>query len=194
VSATAWRWVISAIAGSTLCTALDHLHATYGVLYYPVPVVWAQAWWVPLLFFSATLATLNGAGAAKRLFDGESLDATSRQIAGSGIAFTSAYAFTSFGHAQPNVVLVVLVAWWVARVVAHAPLWLIAFSLINAVLGTCFEAALSSTGAFYYQHPDFMGVPRWLPGIYLHAALFAAPVYEAIAPRIATAESVTVRT
>jgi hypothetical protein len=175
------RWVSAAIAGSILCTVGDHLHATYGVLYYPAPFVWAQAWWVPLLFFCASLATLGGAGIVKRFFGGEGLAASTRQLVGTTIAFATAYAFTAFAHSQPNVVLALLVAWWMARVVSNAPPWLVAFSLVTAVLGSSFEAVLSSTGAFYYHHPDFMGVPRWLPGIYLHAALLAAPLYEVVA-------------
>ncbi len=189
MSPTVSRWLLAAVAGSILCTVLDHLHATYDVLYYRAPFVWAQAWWVPLLFFSGTLATLNGSRILKRVFGGEDLNATPRQIAGATVAFTAAYAFTSFGHTQPNVVLAMLVAWWVARVVSNAPMWLIAFSLVTAVLGACFEAVLSSTGAFYYHHPDFMGVPRWLPGIYLHAALFAAPVYEHLGPKTVAART-----
>src|SRR6266508_3371407 len=42
---------------------------------------------------------------------------------------------------------------------------------ILAVGGSLFEAALSSTGAFHYQHPDVLLVPAWLPALYLHASL-----------------------
>jgi hypothetical protein len=54
--------------------------------------------------------------------------------------------------------------------------WLIAYSLVMAVAGAGFEAFWSSLGFFYYRHPDVLGVPRWLPGIYLHVALVAGPL------------------
>jgi hypothetical protein len=177
------RWALAALLGMILCSVCDHLHATYGVLYYPFPVLWAQAWWVPLLFFTASLSSLSGAGVVRRALRGEGVDATARQLVGSTIAFITAYVFTAFAHSQPNVVLAVLVGWWLARVVSGAPVWLVAFSLVTAVLGTCFEATLSRVGGFYYHHPDFMGVPRWLPGIYLHAALLAGPLHQVVAVR-----------
>jgi len=46
-------------------------------------------------------------------------------------------------------------------------------SLVMAVAGSAFEGAWSALGFFYYHHPDIGGVPRWLPGIYLHVALLA---------------------
>ncbi len=177
------KWLLAAFVGMTICIVCDHLHATYGVLSYPFPVLWAQPWWVPLLFFTASLSSLSGAGVVRRALGGESVDASPRQLAGSTIAFVTAYLFTAFAHSQPNVVLAVLVGWWLARVVSGAATWLVAFSLVTGILGTCFEATLSSVGGFYYHHPDFMGVPRWLPGIYLHAALLAAPLHQVIAVR-----------
>jgi hypothetical protein len=45
-----------------------------------------------------------------------------------------------------------------------------------AAAGTAFESAWSHAGFFYYRAPDVIGVPRWLPGIYLHAALVAGPL------------------
>ncbi|MGZ3440750.1 MAG: hypothetical protein ACXVDD_14605 [Polyangia bacterium] len=45
-----------------------------------------------------------------------------------------------------------------------------------AVAGSGFEASWSAFGFFFYRHPDLAGVPRWLPGIYLHVALIAGPL------------------
>jgi len=172
------RWLILVLCGAAICTVLDHLHATHGVLYYVHPVVWAQAWWVPLLFAGASLAAVAGATPIRRLFGGGTAPApTVREVAGDGIAFIVAYAFTSFAPADaPNVTLALLAAWWLARVVRGRATWLIAYSLVMAVAGSGFEALWSSLGFFYYRHPDIAGVPRWLPGIYLHVALVAGPL------------------
>jgi len=172
------RWLILALCGAAICTVCDHLHATHGVLYYVRPVVWDQAWWVPLLFAGASLAAVAGATPIRRAFGARVTPApTVREIAGDGIAFIVAYAYTSFAaHDRPNVTLALLAAWWVARVVRDRAPWLIAYSLLMAVAGSGFEALWSSLGFFYYRHPDIVGVPRWLPGIYLHVALVAGPL------------------
>jgi hypothetical protein len=172
------RWIILAIVGSIVCTIGDHLHATHDVLVYPHVVFWDQAWWVPLLFAGASVAAVLGATPVRRLFGSPAEPApTARQIAGDGIAFATAYAYTSFAPAtSPNVTLALLFAWWLARVVRGRPAWLIVHSLLMAVAGTLFEAGWSALGFFHYLHPDFLGVARWLPGIYLHAGLLAGPL------------------
>jgi len=172
------RWLVLALCGAAICTVCDHLHATHGVLYYTHPVFWDQAWWVPLLFAGASLATVAGATPIRRLFGaGATAPPTTREVAGDGIAFITAYAYTSFAaHDRPNVTLALLAAWWLARVVRGRATWLIAYSLVLAVAGAAFEAGWSALGLFYYRHPDVIGVPRWLPGIYLHVALVAGPL------------------
>ena len=172
------RWLILALAGAAICTVCDHLHATHGVLYYVHPVAWSQAWWVPLLFAGASLAAVGGATPIRRLFGARPASApTVREIAGDAIAFIAAYAYTSFAPADsPNVTLALLAAWWLARVVRGRATWLVVYSLVMAVAGSAFEAGWSALGFFYYRHPDLAGVPRWLPGISLHAALVAGPL------------------
>lgn len=172
------RWIVLALIGSAICTACDHLHATHGVLYYPHPVFWSQAWWVPLLFAGASLAAVAGATPIRRLFGARAAASpTARELAGDAIAFVTAYGFTSFAAPdRPNVTLALLALWWLARVVCGRAAWLIVFSLVMAVAGSAFEAGWSALGFFYYRHPDVAGVPRWLPGIYLHAALLAGPL------------------
>jgi hypothetical protein len=172
------RWLLLACVGAVVCTVCDHLHATHGVLTYTHPVFWDQAWWVPLLFAAASIAAVAGATPVRRIFGARAAQApTVREIAGDGLAFIVAYAYTSFASAdQPNVTLALLVAWWLARVVRDRPAWLIAYSLLMAVAGSAFEGGWSALGFFHYVRPDVAGVPRWLPGIYLHVALVAGPL------------------
>jgi hypothetical protein len=167
-------WVVVAIVGAIACTVGDHLHVITGVLWYPRPVFWQQAWWVPLLFASASLVIVGGARPMRAALGGRAEAVSGRRVIADGIAFMTAYAFTAYGHALPNVVLAVLVAAWLARVVGGVPAWLVIFSLLVAAGGTLFEAGWSRLGFFYYNVPDFIGVPRWLPGLYLHVALLAA--------------------
>jgi len=167
-------WVVVALVGAAACTVGDHLHVITGVLWYPRPVFWQQAWWVPLLFAGASIVIAGAAGPLRAALGGRAEEVSGRRVLADGIAFMTAYAFTAYGHTLPNVVLVVLVAAWVARVVAGVPPWLVIFSLLVAVGGSLFEAGFSKLGFFYYHVPDFIGVPRWLPALYLHVALLAA--------------------
>jgi hypothetical protein len=173
------RWVVVALAGATVCTVCDHLHATHDVLTYAHPVLWDQAWWVPLLFAAASIAAVAGATPIRRLLGGSASERapSPREIVGDGLAFIVAYAYTSFAAPdRPNVTLALLAGWWLARVVRGRPAWLIAYSLVMAVAGSAFEGAWSALGFFHYLRPDVAGVPRWLPGIYLHVALVAGPL------------------
>ncbi len=171
-----------ALVGAVVCTFGDHLHATHGVLTYAHPALWDQAWWVLPLFFVASLAALLGARVTRKMFRAPPLSPNdARLVAADGIAFVTAYTMTSFTHPAANATLAVLVAFWIARMLAGAPRWLVVLSLANAIAGPLVEAAISSTGAFTYDHPDLMLVARWLPGIYLHVAPISARL-EALLP------------
>ncbi len=174
------KLVGAALVGAVLCTVCDHLHATHGVLSYPAIFAWSQAWWVPFLFFAASLGAIVGVSTVRKLARGAPVVMPGpARLLSDVVAFVTAYAFTAFGHTLPNVVLVVLVLWWAARMLALAEVdaaavrWVVAFSLVTAVAGTVFEGAWSALGFFHYENPDVIGVPRWLPGIYLHVAPLA---------------------
>ncbi|MDB4998197.1 MAG: hypothetical protein JWM74_5629 [Myxococcaceae bacterium] len=174
------KLVGAALVGAVLCTVCDHLHATNGVLSYSAVFAWSQAWWVPLLFFAASLGAIVGVAAVRKLAGGKPIARPGpARLLSDVVAFVTAYAFTAYGHTLPNVVLAVLVLWWVARMLALAELdapaarWVVVFSLVTAVVGAGFEGTWSALGFFHYHHPDMIGVPRWLPGIYLHVAPLA---------------------
>jgi hypothetical protein len=185
--AMVWRWIAIAAGGALVCTLGDHLHATHGVLGYTDVFTWSQAWWVPLLFFCSTLMALVGARTTRRMFEAPPLDPNPPSlVALDAIAFGVAYALTSFTHASPNLTIAILAIFWLIRIVAiKTPKWVIAFSLASAVTGPLVEATISRCGLFAYTHPDFVGVARWLPGIYL----FVAPVAARFEALLSTADS-----
>lgn len=179
------RWAILALVGGVVCTVCDHLHVITGVLAYPHPFLWGQAWWVPFLFAGAALLTVAGARPLLAAFGAPSEERapTAREVAGDGVQFVTAYAFTAYGSPLPTVVAAVLTAWWAGRMIRSRRLWMLPYSIAMAVGGTAFEAALSSTGAFHYLVPDFLGVPRWLPPLYLQVALLTGPLHVLLARR-----------
>ena len=91
------------------------------------------------------------------------------------IAFAAAYALTAFWHAQPMALGGMLTAWWISRVLLGVDRWLLFFSLLTAVGGPLFEAGWSALGFFTYVESHALGVPVWLPALYLHVGLLARP-------------------
>ncbi len=166
------RGLVAAIVGGVACLVGDHLHVVEGVLFYPHKVFWDQAWWVFPLFFGATIVVLAGIHWVHP-DPPPRLEHPVRALVGDSIAFMTAYAFTAFAATLPDVVLWVLLASWVARVVHGMPPRHVLFCVLVAIGGTSWEAMWSGIGMFTYHHPDFLGVPRWLPALYLHAAVAA---------------------
>jgi hypothetical protein len=172
------RWLVLAIVGSAICTYGDHLHATHGVLAYRKIDYGAQAWWVPLLFATASLVTVLAArpfiawARARASLPAPELG----RIVADGVGFFGAYAYTSFApHERPNVTFVVLAVAFLVRVIGERrPPWQVAYCLLLGAGGVITEASISSTGGFWYHHPDILGTARWLSGIYFHAGLLAS--------------------
>jgi hypothetical protein len=176
------RWLVVVVLGAVVATTGDHLHVVYGVLFYPHPALFQQAIWVLPLFAGATFAMIAGGEATRRAMRGASPPGASlaEALLATGWFFV-AYAFTAVAAEVPNVVLFVLVVTWLVRV-ARMPGWTFLFSLLSAVAGVASESTLSSLGGFAYTRPDLFAVPRWLPGLYLHAALAAVRIAPLLVP------------
>jgi hypothetical protein len=172
---TRWRWALAILAGALVATTGDHLHVVYGVLEYPHPVLFRQAWWVFPLFVGATWTMISGGESVRKRLSGRPVHTNLGEVLLATGAFFVAYAFTAVAEDLPNVVLAVLVLLWLVRM-RGMPSWVWACALLSAVGGVAFEAGLSAAGGFWYVNPDFLGVPRWLPGLYLHAALAAVRI------------------
>src|SRR4029079_17998221 len=87
---------------------------------------------------------------------------TGRTFATAIVWFVGAYAASAAFQRWPLALAAVFAATWLARV-ARSPQGgsVAAYSLALAVAGTAAEAAISSTGAFYYDHPDRVAVAVW---------------------------------
>jgi hypothetical protein len=165
------------LIGAVLCTVLDHQHVVWGVLYYPHPDFWQQAWWVPLLFFTGTLGALTATGAVRRLLRApEGPRPMAALVAVDVASFAAAYYLTAVGHRAPNMLTAILVGTWLVRAASSLSGWAVAFCIGMALVGPAVESAVSALGGFYYYHPDFIGVARWLPALYLHAGVAGVSV------------------
>jgi hypothetical protein len=170
-------WIIALLMGAAVCTVLDHEHVVWGVLSYPHPDYWQQAMWVPLLFFMGTMAALGATGAVQRLVGGDRGPPPSAALVAVDVAsFAAAYYLTAVAHHAPDVLTAILAGTWLVRASSGLPGWAVAYCIGTALVGPAVEGALSALGGFHYHHPDFLGVTRWLPALYLHVGVVAVSV------------------
>lgn len=161
---TTQRVVIAFVLGGLVGLLLDQIHVRYGVLYYASPFLFGQAWWVLPLFGCTTVGVLQGATLFTRASIGE------HELVGSAIWFGAAYWASGIWHGHPIGLAIAYVIFFALRT-THAPTWL--FALGTAGGGVLVECTLTSLGLFTYRHPDLLGLPYWLPGLYLHGVPFA---------------------
>ncbi len=162
--------LVTALVGGGVCgLLLDQIHVHYGVLYYPHPWLWGQAWWVAPLFAVSTLVIL----AAARLFTDGAPGTREHDLGGSALWFVVAYWSSGQWQGHPVGLAIAYLVFFAMRT-THRPTLIFAGAL--AAGGLAVEATISATGAFYYCHPDVLGLPLWLGGLYLHGAPLALAI------------------
>lgn len=180
----ALRWLIAIAAGAAVCTLGDQTHVRTGTLVYRAPAVAGQAWWVPLVFVIATVAALAqwvvlaalSPAVARDLRSGARDRWGTREAVYAAVWLVAVYVSSGFLQGVPRGAFALYVGLFMLRAWSVNAPGVVAHALLFAVGGTAFEAALSSTGAFWYTRPDLAGVPVWLPGIYLHGAFISRAV------------------
>lgn len=170
--------------GAAIGTLADQLHVRSGVLSYrhPCRALPGQAAWVPLLFGASGLVLTAGHAGLLRLTGERAPRATPAQLAQSALGFLAAYVSTVAFQRRPRRLALALASLWLARVLAAPATGKLVAGPLFATAGPLFESWLSSTGAFRYRRPDRMGVPLWLPALYLHAALMVRQAHLALFP------------
>lgn len=182
------RLVFFASLGVVMGTVFDALHVWTGTAYYEntfVLPLFHVAWYVPLEFTAAGIVV----GMARPELDEEfqrersalSLRSVLLGLGCFAFAWGGSGAFTPFcwdntGAPQctshPNAVILVLLGAFAAAT------WLafdrtlegVLVALFTAGIGVGVEASLVKlTDTYRYTHPDFLGVPMWLPPLYLIA-------------------------
>lgn len=166
-----------ALLGALVATFCDLMHVQTGTLVYPAPVFMGQAWW-PFVAFTAAflwmallyrvLDRFLPAGIARA-------HATSRggsqELAESLLLFAFVYLLSGFGNASPVFLAAVFYGSFALRFAfARERVFLGIVSVNLAVGGTLSESLMSALGMVAYTRYDFLLVPAWLPGLYLHGA------------------------
>ena len=165
--AAVWLFLL----GATLGTALDALEVYSGIERYPRSMLFGMAWWVPLLFGVAAVAI----GYSHPLVDPLISRTRSYRRLSSSIGeltwlvlayLISASALDS--QAKVGLIAIIYLNFWLLAGRNWQDLLL---SFVTAVTGTLVEMILVNAGVFSYTHPDILGVPYWLPGLYACASL-----------------------
>jgi hypothetical protein len=154
--------------GATAGTLLDALHTFSGTTEYTSPFVLRTAWWVPLLFASAYGVGGFLYAVAHRRLRGPASLRSGRELAIGLVIFAALYAASAYLPASNVAKTIVLTAGAVS-------LWLwldrsfqgLALATVAAIAGPVTEIALIRLGLFRHRQPDFLGIPMWLPALYL---------------------------
>lgn len=154
------------LIGAVVGTFFDSLFTRAGIATYATPFLFQEAWWVPFLFGFATLLI----GSMQSRF--HPMKTTAKQNFFISLCFLIlaclSTAYLKIPNIEKGVLLFVfyLFSWGVR----DRTLLSFVFALITAVCGSFLESALGKIGLYTYAGPDFMGIPTWLPFLYLHVS------------------------
>jgi hypothetical protein len=156
--------------GAVVGTLTDQIHLLGGVIAYPAGGLFGQPFWVPLQYGFAAIAMSLPARFIVRDAPG-----AARDLAAPTVWFVGAYVASALFQQWPVALAAAMLFTFAARAGRARMVWL--FALSCAVGGVAWEIALVWRGHFLYLAPHAaFGVPWWLFGLYLHAALLLRQV------------------
>jgi hypothetical protein len=162
--------VILFVLGSIVGLDCDQIHVQFAVLRYSNPDFLGQPWWVgPQYGLAAVIACLVA---------WVSIPATTAVRFGKALMrlslwFFGAYLTTGLLADHAELLAGLLFASWICRMIRLYRDWMvIVFSSALAIVGTLYEVLLTGANTFAYLGAQVLGVPIWLPGLYLHAGPF----------------------
>lgn len=171
-AASSRRWVRGAailfLLGATLGSGLDAIHTHCGATSYPEPIAFRMAVWTPLLFGGAFTI-----GLLRPLLD-RSGGRPRPPLRSAGLSM-GLFAVAYFASVLPA-------PWWTVAAILGAIFVAsyflfdrsrvgLAIALGAAVGGPLVEFLLTQRGAFAHLKPTYLGLPGWLPFLYLCAAV-----------------------
>ena len=167
--------------GAVTISFFDGFHTHSHTTVYPHAWILEMAWWTPLLFGSVVAFGGIAYAIAHRRLGGNPKIHSIATLATAFVLFGILYFASGYLPASNASKLVVMLAgaaglWtWLDRSPAG-----IALAIVNAIGGCSTEVTLVHFDAFRHLQPDLLGIPIWLPGLYLAAA----PVIGHVARRV----------
>jgi len=173
------------VAFGGVFTLADRVWVKLGTLNYPTEPPGEQAPWVPLLLGSAGLSFVLAHRFVSRWMLKQPQLASAdpaRDVAFGAAWFTAAHlGGPLIGTSAPVAYLIALCAIWFVRIIflrlsGKEFGLVVGFSVALAVGGAVAEGGLTRLGLMEYPEGPLIGVPLWLPGIWLQAALLARTI------------------
>lgn len=159
------------VLGALLGPWADHFHTQAGVLAYYDTVVFNMAWWVPLLFGLATVIIGFSHLSLDDRFAMQPKPKNGLDVVWGLLFFLVVYKLSAL-LPESFIKLILLgflsLATW--YFLDRRVLGLVQ-ALLTAAAGCLVESSLSHAKLFYYTNPDFLGVPFWLPFLYVAASV-----------------------
>jgi hypothetical protein len=165
----------------------DRVWVELDILSYPGAGSSSQPWWVPLLLGAASLVFVHLHRLLTRRWPPRlemgpwRLD-PAFVIAFGGAVFLGSHLGAAFvGDDYPTQYLIALVVVWLIRLMTTdrsegRTVFVVTYSLLVAVLGLVGEVAMVALDLMSYADDQLLGVPIWLPGVWLQAALLARAI------------------
>lgn len=158
--------------GFFLGPASDLFHNVTNTSGYPYPAFLGLAWWVPLLFSGATVLVALSHVYSDKLFRQPKRELSWKKVIFGLLSFFLIYAISGFLKINllPKFLILAVIAldvWFFF----DKTLYGFILSILTAICGCLVESSLVQIGHFYYVEPDFLGVPYWLPFLYITASV-----------------------
>lgn len=150
----------------------DYYHSVTATAGYHNPDFLGLAWWVPLLFGSATILITFALLSTDHFFRKKERKPSLGKVLLGLVAFEGLYLLSGYlpGPSQTKVLILYVLA-VIFVVILDTSVYAFVLSLIIAGCGTFAESTIVSMGNFYYSHPNWNGVPYWLPSLYMVASV-----------------------
>jgi hypothetical protein len=164
--------VVLMLAGAIIGPLLDGAHTHTDTARYTKPVFWLMAWWTPLIFAAASLATGLAYPLMERLLKRQTPPLSATTVALANALFYFYYLMSAYlptDNYGKTIVLAVL--WGVLWFAFDRTLIGIVMSASTALCGPLVEASLAWIDVYHYVTPNLYSVPSWLPLLYASAAI-----------------------
>ncbi len=165
------------VCGGILGSLCDLFHVSNYITGYRSPYILAQAWWVPLIFGTATLAIALSHVYFDQIFKRPKYNLKWTKVLYGIIAFIFMYFISAYWPASSHSKIILLAF-------AATTIWYIfdktvgglVYAIITAIIGSAVEISLVQSGAFHYTQPEFYGIVYWLPFLYIAGSVVVGNV------------------
>jgi len=160
------------VIGAVLGPISDLFHVKSLTSGYPFHKYFGLAWWVPLLFGSATVVVAISHVLADKLFKRQPRELSMRQVVMGlwsfmFIYYASGYLMLSQYYKIAALGFIAFSIWYIF----DKTLLGLILAFLTAIFGCLIEIMIIQTGHFYYNIKDFFGIPYWLPFLYMTASV-----------------------